>query len=509
MKNVKRKRSVSVFFLILSLFAAAVFVTGCREEMTVDRVWDGNYLYCDNYRSKTNGEDEAYIVDEISGFDETFTYSQSECYRYVGDYFFLGGVFKDANDKDAVLIVKHNLKKKTNEIICRYKEFDGELYTLDYTNYFVIKDDKLLFSALFKNGEKLITAYMSLDINTNKSTPCYYAQIEETVYPKDIRHEYRYENYLLLRVDGNGNYVSYNLDNGKSIPLTFPKNTSFACGYGLVERGNTYYGVSLADGTEKEILSGGEYSVGFDRETVDKDNLILFTTFKDTGYEEFSGNFCIYNSLYCYNVETGRLYCLISDNSDSKTYSFIGGGYFIEEKVVKKSVVKNSSDTESEEENGDGETLSESESVSESDENKYEDRYEKVNAKLYKFSGDGKVSYVTDLVNGGNLENAYYGSDGLIRFSYRGLVWHDKQYDPSTGKKSKATYHNYDEYSFVNGGAKCGDYYYLNERMGWFSTASVRRYNIKTKEQVYVQRRGVTPGTYTLGEEEIDLVLPY
>lgn len=123
-----KKILISLFFIIL-----LIGISSCRQyEEIVPHAddfaaWDGNYIYRGLYRSRTTGEDETLLIENIKYNDVTYYFdnydyffAESGKYTYYKNdiyYVFNTKTEKNLYEYDSCFIVKYSTKEKTTSIL--------------------------------------------------------------------------------------------------------------------------------------------------------------------------------------------------------------------------------------------------------------------------------------------------------------------------------------------------------------------------------------------------------
>jgi hypothetical protein len=160
----RRKIVKSAISILLSATVLSVAITtfsGC--EQVSDFIpeaygeWDGNYVYRENYRSKTTGEDGEVLVSEV--VDEGVTYEIKYCYDfyYYGDLIYLALRGETKNEDESLskrnFFVRYNAKEKTQETVISSSVEES----LDWISY--VNDERIVL----EKGD----SYYAIDLNGN------------------------------------------------------------------------------------------------------------------------------------------------------------------------------------------------------------------------------------------------------------------------------------------------------------------------------------------------------
>ena len=146
------KKSLIIILLILSL-------SGClkTEDIIPEEdygAWDGNYIYYDNYRSKTTGEDEETLFETIK-YDNLEYQIESFCdiKFYNNHIYYLVNGFNPGNNELNYFIIVYSFDI---EEIKYYKIFED----LEYSSYFLTIDDNYIIISIDDNSS------LVYDLNT-------------------------------------------------------------------------------------------------------------------------------------------------------------------------------------------------------------------------------------------------------------------------------------------------------------------------------------------------------
>ena len=159
------KKSLIIILLILSL-------SGClkTEDIIPEEdygAWDGNYIYYDNYRSKTTGEDEEPLFETIK-YDNLEYQIESFCdiKFYNNHIYYLVNGFNPGNNELNYFIIIYSFDIKE---IKYYKIFED----LEYSSYFLTIDDNYIIISIDDNSS------LVYDLNTRNQMVIDGSQLDE------------------------------------------------------------------------------------------------------------------------------------------------------------------------------------------------------------------------------------------------------------------------------------------------------------------------------------------
>ena len=159
------KKSLIIILLILSL-------SGClkTEDIIPEEdygAWDGNYIYYDNYRSKTTGEDEEQLFETIK-YDNLEYQIESFCdiKFYNNHIYYLVNGFNPGNNELNYFIIVYSFDI---EEIKYYKIFED----LEYSSYFLTIDDNYIIISIDDNSS------LVYDLNTRNQMVIDGSQLDE------------------------------------------------------------------------------------------------------------------------------------------------------------------------------------------------------------------------------------------------------------------------------------------------------------------------------------------
>ena len=147
----KMKKFFASLLATVTALSCCLF-SGCmRIEWAVPKKygdWDGNYIYCENMRCKTTGEDEERLVEIFEKDGIKYEVKETFETEYVNDYVYLCLNVREMNTEETEIscLVRYNIKEKKTEPI--YFETDGfeakKIYKVS-DSFIVLKDGEKIF----------------------------------------------------------------------------------------------------------------------------------------------------------------------------------------------------------------------------------------------------------------------------------------------------------------------------------------------------------------------------
>lgn len=236
--------------------------------------WDGNYLYFENYKCKTTGEDEQILIPEFTYEEKTYTYDEVISYKIINNnlYMNMRTTRIDFNDKQVYeyFIIKYMIEEQNYQIIKKFDNYEGSKYRIvGYTNNYIVLSS---YDSNTTQDELTI-----ININNNQISII-----------ENVNYYTLLDNYLIIA-------KSETIQYAKIDDLIF---TDFT----------TYENASVF--------------------LVTKNNKQYFKIIKSINYSDKNNSLNYYNELEYYDIEAKKLYTVLS-KEDKKHITFINDEYFI------------------------------------------------------------------------------------------------------------------------------------------------------------------------------------
>jgi len=203
----------------ISIIMALFLFTGCNYEDTIPDnyelgLWEGNYIYQGNLRTKTTGENTETLVSEISYESKTYEIGDTVDYRFVNNDILLIveaiGPSKSANGSadEEYLLLKYSPQNKETEVY-----YEGDLL-----DFYYVSSDYCIFNSYY--------TVLKIDFSTQ----------EVINIPTSGKH-YLIEDYLVMISNGYIQYTSLNEIEFKTIA----EEEDYDYGFGIVEKDSHKY----------------------------------------------------------------------------------------------------------------------------------------------------------------------------------------------------------------------------------------------------------------------------
>jgi len=235
--------------------------------------WDGNYIYFENYKCKTTGEDEQILIPEFVYEEITYEFDDVTSYKIINNNIYMNMRTKTIDSNDHTIyhyfIIKYSIEEQNYQIIKKFDSNEGSTYRIvGHASHYVV----LVSYDLNSTQDKLTI------LNTENNQM---SIIENINYYKLL------DNYLVIAQSAMIKYA-----NIEDLIFTEISTYENAAVFLVKKDGKQYF----------RILKSKDFYV---------DNIGL--------------NY--YNELEYYDIETKKLHILISEK-DKKHITFINEEYF-------------------------------------------------------------------------------------------------------------------------------------------------------------------------------------